>query len=134
MNMTMTYDGTMVMPKNFAVVTEDEMTYVDGGYYRTATHYFSSAEDAYNDLNSTAWKLYGLALTVAISSTLLGAWLGAGAVGALIGCIGGVFAGCVVWGWASACDNGAMQAKKLGSRPCSVTYTVQNLTMNVSVS
>ncbi|MBP8689680.1 hypothetical protein KBH77_05010 [Patescibacteria group bacterium] len=31
MNMTMTYDGTMVMPKNFAVVTEDEMTYVDGG-------------------------------------------------------------------------------------------------------
>ena len=32
MNMTMTYDGTMVMPKNFAVVTEDEMTYVDGGW------------------------------------------------------------------------------------------------------
>lgn len=31
MNMTMTYDGTMVMPKNYAVVTEDEMTYVDGG-------------------------------------------------------------------------------------------------------
>jgi len=29
--MTMTYDGTMVMPKNFVVVTEDEMTYVDGG-------------------------------------------------------------------------------------------------------
>ncbi len=34
MNMTMTYDGTMVMPKNFAVVTEDEMTYVDGGGVR----------------------------------------------------------------------------------------------------
>ncbi len=33
MNMTMTYDGTMVMPKNYAVVTEDEMTYVDGGAY-----------------------------------------------------------------------------------------------------
>ena len=32
MNMTMTYDGTMVMPKNYAVVTEDEMTYVDGGF------------------------------------------------------------------------------------------------------
>ena len=134
MNMTMTYDGTMVMPKNYAVVTEDEMTYVDGGYYRTATHYFSSAEDAYNDLNSTAWKFYGLALTVAVSSTLLGAWLGAGAVGALIGGIGGFFAGCVVWGWASACDNGAIQAKQLGSRSCRVTYTVQNLTMNVSVS
>jgi len=34
MNMTMTYDGTMVMPKNYAVVTEDEMTYVDGGGIR----------------------------------------------------------------------------------------------------
>ncbi len=31
MNMTMTYYGKMVMPKNYAVVTEDEMTYVYGG-------------------------------------------------------------------------------------------------------
>ena len=37
MNMTMTYDGTMVMPKNYAVVTEDEMTYVEGGGTLTIT-------------------------------------------------------------------------------------------------
>ena len=29
----MTYDGILVMPNNYAVVTEEEMTYVDGGYY-----------------------------------------------------------------------------------------------------
>ena len=29
--MEMCYDGTLVMPKNYAVVTEEEMTYVEGG-------------------------------------------------------------------------------------------------------
>ena len=29
--MEMTYDGALVMPKNFAIVDEEEMTYVDGG-------------------------------------------------------------------------------------------------------
>ena len=30
--MEMTYDGALVMPKNFAVVDEEEMTYVEGGF------------------------------------------------------------------------------------------------------
>lgn len=29
--MEMTYDGALVMPKSFAIVDEDEMTYVEGG-------------------------------------------------------------------------------------------------------
>jgi len=29
--MEMCYYGALVMPKNYAVVTEEEMTYVDGG-------------------------------------------------------------------------------------------------------
>lgn len=29
--MEMTYDGTMVMPKNFVTVDEEEMTYTNGG-------------------------------------------------------------------------------------------------------
>ena len=29
--MEMCYDGTLVMPQNFSVVTADEMEYVDGG-------------------------------------------------------------------------------------------------------
>ena len=30
--MEMMYNGTLVMPKNYAVVDEEEMTYVDGGW------------------------------------------------------------------------------------------------------
>ena len=33
--MEMTYDGALVMPKNFAAVAEDEMTYVEGGGWGT---------------------------------------------------------------------------------------------------
>lgn len=29
--MTMTYDGTMVMPSKFVVVEQNEMEYIDGG-------------------------------------------------------------------------------------------------------
>lgn len=29
------YDGTMIMPANYAVVTNEEMTYLDGGVYVT---------------------------------------------------------------------------------------------------
>lgn len=29
--MEMCYDGTLVMPSNYAVMSEDEMTYVEGG-------------------------------------------------------------------------------------------------------
>lgn len=29
--MVMTYDGALVMPKNYAIMSEEEMTYTDGG-------------------------------------------------------------------------------------------------------
>lgn len=31
--MEMCYDGALVMPSSYAVMSEDAMTYVDGGYY-----------------------------------------------------------------------------------------------------
>lgn len=31
--MEMCYDGALVMPKNYALMNEDEMTYTEGGYY-----------------------------------------------------------------------------------------------------
>lgn len=37
--MEMCYDGTLVMPKNYAVVSEEEMTYVDGGW-AVETHWW----------------------------------------------------------------------------------------------
>ena len=45
--MEMYYDGALVMPKNYAVVDEEEMTYVDGGvsakvrWYGVDIHYTS---------------------------------------------------------------------------------------------
>lgn len=33
--MEMCYDGALVMPNSYAVVNEEEMTYVDGGFYMT---------------------------------------------------------------------------------------------------
>ena len=62
MNMTMTYDGTMVMPKNYAVVTEDEMTYVDGGW----------------DIRFTPTKTYGIyaGVDITLSATVADcAWI-----------------------------------------------------------
>ncbi len=60
--MEMTYDGALVMPKNFAIVAEDEMEYVDGG------------------LSIPNW-LVGGAINLAISAvlTMVGAGLAKGA-------------------------------------------------------
>jgi len=77
MNMTMTYDGTMVMPKNYAVVTEDEMTYVDGGY-----------EKEYH-----LWGIY-YTFTHAETKTLINSLI-AGAAGCTIG---GLYVGTAVFG------------------------------------
>ena len=37
LKMEMTYDGVLVMPNNYVVVNEEEMTYVDGGGTLTVT-------------------------------------------------------------------------------------------------
>ena len=40
--MEMTYNGTLVMPANYAVVNEEEMTYVEGGGFFDAVKEFAS--------------------------------------------------------------------------------------------
>ena len=48
--MEMYYDGALVMPKNYAVVDEEEMTYVEGGrgclIYSWASAYDTAADQA----------------------------------------------------------------------------------------
>ena len=39
--MEMCYNGTLVMPQNYAVVTEDEMTYVEGGGFWQSVAYYT---------------------------------------------------------------------------------------------
>ena len=85
MNMTMTYDGTMVMPKNYAVVTEDEMTYVEGGgtLKYSVSFRFTDAlcQAAYAGGISTVIGT----ITACVSAALGATGIGAIAIGAVVG-------------------------------------------------
>lgn len=137
--MEMCYNGTLVMPKNFAVVNDEEMTYVEGGWYYSGTQYYSSGQTAYNYLSSTALKFYGLSCVLGVSFAVLATCIGTYAgpvgtcIGAAVGAVGGIVAGSVVWGFGSACDNGALQAKQIRGG-CYVTARLQNFTLSISVS
>lgn len=138
--MEMCYDGALAMPKNYAVINEEEMTYVDGGLYKSVNHYFSSgysARDWCNSCGAKAWVLYGCGI---IGSAAIGALVGSIAnpgVGTAIGAIGGCILGCfmsdIIADWAKALDNAAIAANSKGKRSCTVNTTFSNLTLSVSV-
>lgn len=52
--MEMCYDGALVMPKSFAVVSNDEMTYVDGG---TAKNFCNNLKGLWNKSQDIRWAL-----------------------------------------------------------------------------
>ena len=52
--MEMCYDGALVMPKSFAVVSNDEMTYVDGG---TAKNFGNNLKGLWNKSQDIRWAL-----------------------------------------------------------------------------
>ncbi len=82
--MEMCYDGALVMPSNYAVMSEDEMTYVEGGGSFT--------------VRGTAKEIRGR-LTAVIGTSLLGTGA-ATALGGLLGNIAGAIVGAVVGnGW-----------------------------------
>ena len=88
--MEMTYDGALVMPKNFVAVDEEEMTYVDGGLYISNATFWNCCKAcfycvAFNPVGATlvaigAYKAY----------TLLAA--GIATVAAKLGCISRILA------------------------------------------
>lgn len=138
--MEMCYDGALVMPKNYSVVSKDEMTYVEGGWYKTSTSYYRNANDAYKNMSSVARTCYRCAVGTAICGAALGAAIGAtggiigSAFGLAVGAILGLIAGSIIWSFGNAFDNGAIQAKWKGNNSCYVRFTLCNFTLNVSVS
>ena len=76
--MEMCYNGSLVMPGNYAVVSEEEMTYVVGGWSSTT----------YGTLNNIKWRVNG-AIAVCIAGDACA--LGMGVCGGVV--IGGIF-GC----------------------------------------
>ena len=63
--MEMCYDGALVMPNNYAVVNEEEMTYVEGGAYRSSVTTLAAAKDFFGKIAG----LYALGLGISACGT-----------------------------------------------------------------
>lgn len=95
--MELCYDGALVMPSNYAMMNEDEMTYVDGG----GRIYFHMSKSTLVNIVSSAFGYMGKA-----QGGALGAVIGvaaATAIGPYAGAVVGAIAGLVLadlLGWA----------------------------------
>ena len=90
--MEMCYDGALVMPSNYAVMSEDEMMYVDGG----GTVKVVMSRDFLRDCITA-----GLSAVVSIVCTAIGVAVGGvigGAVGKTVGSVVGAALGAAI-GW-----------------------------------
>lgn len=62
----MCYDGALVMPSSYAVMSEEEMIYVEGGKYVTQTKTLSAANTMYKKLMTAS--------TIGVLSQTVGAY------------------------------------------------------------
>lgn len=130
--MEMCYDGALVMPSSYALMDEEEMTYVEGGV--TGVRSFSTVGSAYSAYSSAGsqlhWLALGLGISVAVTGTGIGGLVGnipGAVIGAVIGAVGGIVAGSIVWGWGTTMHNCANDLyKKKGTnawnKPCKVRW------------
>lgn len=70
-NMEMCYDGALVMPNNYAVVNEEEMTYVDGGVF--ISH--QSIVDFVSVIAANPYETASLAYALRASCGYVAGWL-----------------------------------------------------------
>lgn len=86
--MEMCYDGALVMPSRYAVMDNDEMTYVEGGGTITVKFSKDFIRDSITAITSAVCTIIGAAIGTAIGNSVVG-----GAIGAAVGWIvGGSFA------------------------------------------
>ena len=101
--MEMCYSGALVMPSSYAVMDEEEMTYVDGGKSTWVSYSSVSAAYSAHAQAGSAFHYFAVGLGVAFAAfgTIVGTIKGLGnlIIGAIIGGTGGLIAGSVVWGW-----------------------------------
>ena len=57
--MEMCYGGALVMPSNYAVMSEDEMTYVDGGLKASVKWWGITIKFSKRDAEGLGWALAG---------------------------------------------------------------------------
>ena len=97
--MEMCYDGTLVMPDNYAVVSEDEMTYVDGGMFiipsnsaSTTTTTKVSVTLSASQCNELATIMSiggGVASAASVAATFVSTLVGGPVAGAIVGTLAG---------------------------------------------
>ncbi len=79
--MEMCYDGTLVMPSSYAVMSEDEMTYVEGGYTvtknLTGIHLRMSGTETAQFLSDASWATVTLCSVLGAAQPVAGAVVGA---------------------------------------------------------
>lgn len=126
--MEMTYDGTLVMPSNFAVMDGTEMEYLSGGKVVTMNRV---------PYNTAKTYLIGMQLQCragAIVAGLNGIMSSAIPVANyLIGATNLVTASCL-WGWADAYGNALNTLGEISqSKKINITERTSGLTLSVSV-
>lgn len=115
--MEMCYDGTLVMPSNFVVVSDEEMTYVEGG----------STAVVYGTASNIRTRLSSL-IALSLAGTADGAAIGA-LIGGPLGAAAGAILGNALFGsWRSAATSAHSTVegiiKKYGtSKRCEMTTT-----------
>ena len=78
--MEMCYDGALVMPSSYAVMNEEEMTYVEGGGTITVKFSKDFIRDSVTAITSAVCTIIGSVIGTAVGSSVVG-----GAIGAAVG-------------------------------------------------
>lgn len=95
--------AALKMPGNYTPLTEEEMTYVDGGSQRIFSKYFQSGREAYNYFKDTA-NLLRVKATAEAALWAATGFAVANVVGAIIGAVGGAIYSSKHLGYASTMD------------------------------
>ena len=119
-NMEMCYDGVLVMPNNYAVVDEEEMTYVDGG-----TVYCSDASTLEPYFLETSNILFTCAAIAGVSVGAAIAYAGCCTsnpviitILAAVGVLAGFATATCMANSAKTCKDAARTVKDMGHTPC----------------
>lgn len=127
--MELSYDGALVMPSNYAIMNEEEMTYFEGGFSSIVT-------DTTKGIRSRLSNLNAACVAGILAGAALGAYLGK-VPGALVGVIlGAIYLGPVLGYSRAAHHKVEGYIIKYGlKKKCTMTTTWSNILITgISVS
>lgn len=106
--MEMCYEGALSLPCSYAVMNEEEMTYVNGGFTFKASskRFYKRASLAAKDYAKCSDILRTFALGLIVSGATAGA-MGAHIFGAVVGTLAGAAGSAYLWAWSAECAHAA---------------------------